>query len=89
MCSAILYAADYLSVRYRMAHKTSADPLETTQVRPLYAVPRKDGKYEFDFGDTEAQTCVHSLFPHLGYSPCWYTKRENQQPTVIVILPFS
>jgi hypothetical protein len=56
-------------------------------VRTLYAVPRKDGKAELDFGDPETQTCVHSLFPHLGYDPCWYTKRQNQQPTVILALP--
>jgi len=87
-CVAILYIGDYLRVRYRMARKTKTDPLETTQVRPLYAVPLKNGKDEFDFGDTETQTCVHALFPHFGYNPCWYTKRENQRPTVIFILPF-
>ena len=87
-CVALFYIGDYLSVRRRMAHRTKTDPLETTQVRPFYAVPLKNGRAEFDFGDTVPQTCVHSLFPHLGYSPCWYTKRQNQRPTVITILPF-
>jgi hypothetical protein len=86
-CVAIVYAADDLSVRHRMAHRTKTDPLETTQVRPFYAVPLKNGRDEFDFGDTEAQTCVHSLFPHLGYNPCWYMKRQNQRPTIIRNLP--
>jgi len=86
---AVLYAGDYVSVRYRMAHKTVTDPIESTQVRPLYAVPRKDGKDEFDFGDTETQTCVHSLFPHFGYSPCWYMKREDQEPIPISSAPWS
>ncbi len=86
-CVALAYIADDFSVHRRMAHRTKTDPLETTQVRTLYAVPRKDGKAELDFGDPETQTCVHSLFPHLGYDPCWYTKRQNQQPTVILALP--
>ena len=25
-------------------------------------------------------TCVHSLFPHNGYSPCWYVKPRINQP---------
>jgi hypothetical protein len=74
-------------VERRMAHRTPTDPLETTEVRPSYAVPLKNGKDEFDFLDAQPQTCVHSLFPHQGYDPCWYTKRKNQQPTVISILP--
>jgi hypothetical protein len=86
-CVVLVYAGDYFSVRYRMAHRTNADPLETTQIRPLYAVPLKNGKDEFDFGDTEAQTCVHSIFPHLGYNPCWYMTRENLKPNIILILP--
>ena len=84
-CAAIVYAADYLSVQHRMAHRTQTDPLETTQVRPSYAVPLKNGKDEFDFLDPQPQTCVHSLFPHMGYNPCWYTKRQNLQPTLILI----
>ena len=86
-CAALVYLADYLSVVRRMAHRTKTDPLETTQERPLYAVPLKNGRDEFDFGDTEPQTCVHALFPHFGYNPCWYTKRQNLQPTVIMIVP--
>lgn len=88
-CAAVVYVADDLSVEHRMAHRTKTDPLETTEVRPLYAVPLKNGRAELDFGDTEAQTCVHSIFPHLGYNPCWYTKRENQQTSVIMILPVA
>jgi hypothetical protein len=80
---ALLYAGDAFSVHSRMSHKTAVDPLETTTVRPLYDVPRKDGKDEFDFGDPVTQTCIHSLFPHLGYMPCWYLNRQNQKPIPI------
>jgi hypothetical protein len=26
-------------------------------------------------------TCVHSLFPHMGYQPCWYLSRHSEQRT--------
>lgn len=83
LCLALLWAGDYLSVRHRMAHKTAGDPVETISVRPVYAIARKDGEDEFDIGDPETQSCVHSLFPHLGYNPCWYVKRESQKPIPI------
>jgi hypothetical protein len=84
VCSLVLvYAGDYGSARYRLAHRTSTNPIEVLKVRPTYAIARKDGRSEFDFGDTESETCVHSLFPHFGYPPCWYANRENQKPIPI------
>ena len=90
LSAVVLYAGDDLSVRRRMTHKTATDPLETMNLRAVYSVPRKDGKAEFDFGDPQSQTCVHSLFPHLGYNPCWYVLRESSKPIPIgVLLPAS
>jgi hypothetical protein len=77
------YVADYVSLRLRMAHRTSTSPIEVLNVQPTYAVARKDGQAEFDFGDTEPETCVHTLFPHMGYAPCWYVKRTSQKPIPI------
>jgi hypothetical protein len=79
----LLWAGDDLSVDRRMARKTTADPIETITIRPTYAIARKDGRAEFDFGDPRPLTCVHSLFPHLGYAPCWYAIRESQKPIPI------
>ena len=87
---ALLWAGDYAFVRLRLAHRTAVDPVETISVRPVYAIARKDGKDEFDFGDPENLTCVHSLFPHLGYNPCWYAVRESRKPIPIAeILPLQ
>jgi hypothetical protein len=36
----------------------------------------KNGRFEYSLGDTETQTCVRSLFPQLGYTPCWYLSRH-------------
>jgi hypothetical protein len=48
-------------------------------VRPVYDVPQKNRSTEFLVGDLQDQTCVNALFPHLGYSPCWYLSRHKEQ----------
>lgn len=74
---AIVYAGDYLVLRYRIAR--NQNPFGTVTVRPYYAVPRKDQKTEFLFDDPQDQTCVHALLPHLGDSPCWYLSGHPEQ----------
>lgn len=74
---AVLYIADYLLLRYRIA--ANRNPYGTVTVQPYYAVPRKDHKTEFMFDDPQDQTCVNSLFPHFGDSPCWYLNRNKQK----------
>jgi len=85
--SVVLYAGDYFSVRHRMAKKMAGDPLEVMKVQRTYVVPHKDGRAEIIFGDPETRTCVHSLFPQMGYTPCWYLKRQAQKPLVMSVLP--
>jgi hypothetical protein len=75
---AVVYAGDYAAVRYRIPRSRS--PLATVTVQRSYAVMKKDGKPDFYFDPPQDQTCVRSLFPHLGYEPCWYlTRHRNQQ----------
>jgi hypothetical protein len=69
----VLYFGDYSVVKLR------SNPTGTCQVTKLYAVLQKDGKTEYETGDPETQTCVNSIFPHLGYNPCWYLKRHKTQ----------
>jgi len=71
----ILYAADYARVRFGVRK-----PFGVVQVRRYYAVVQKSGKPEYYFLDPQNQTCVHSLFPHLGYLPCWYLSRHAREP---------
>jgi hypothetical protein len=80
---AIVFAFDYLLVRFKMVHPKSGDAFGTVQMERLYAIPQKNGKveYEFDARQPEVITpCVHSLFPHMGESPCWYLQRNSQKP---------
>jgi len=69
----VLYFGDYVVVKMR------SDPTGTCQVTKLYAIAQKSGKTEYEEGDSETQTCANSLFPHLGYSPCWYLRRHKIQ----------
>ena len=71
----ILYISDYALIRYRMAKNRS--PFGTVPVQRYYAVPQKNRKTEFYFDQPQDQSCIHSLFPHFGYSPCWYLNRKR------------
>jgi hypothetical protein len=60
-----LYVGDYAVARSR--------PQQSVQIQPFYAIHEKSGKTEFDYSvPPETQSCVASLFPHLGSNPCWY-----------------
>ena len=75
---AVTYAGDYLQLRYRVWRNTN--PFGTVQVERYYAVHEKNNKVEFMFPhETQNQDCVHSLFPHMGYAPCWYLNRNREQ----------
>jgi hypothetical protein len=79
----LLYGGDYLSLRLRMLHPKPADPFETFTSLRILAIPEKNGKTEYETDIQNPQqtiTCVHSLFPHAGYSPCWYIKPKLNQP---------
>ena len=80
---ALLYGTDYLYLRVRLLHPKPADPFETLKTLRVLAIPEKNGKTEYEVDSQNPEqtvTCVHSLFPHYGYSPCWYVKPRLNQP---------
>jgi hypothetical protein len=83
----VLYIGDYLSVRIRMSGSNSAGALGSIQIRRYWEIPSKSGKFEYSFDPPQMQTCVHSLFPHLGYTPCWYLNRNKLQRVARVQAP--
>lgn len=86
---AIVYIGDYVALRVRAAFPRLGSAFDTVQMMRLYAIPLNSGKteYELDARQPEATlTCVRALFPHLGYSPCWYLRRNSQKPIPMVIL---
>jgi len=74
---AVLYVGDYLCLRYRIPKGRAQ--FGVVKIQSYYAVGLKSGKTEFMFLGPKNQTCVHSLFPHFGDSPCWYLNRKKVQ----------
>ncbi|MGA2421963.1 MAG: hypothetical protein ABSG69_17965 [Candidatus Acidiferrum sp.] len=72
------YGVDSASVFFRARHGTPADPYETMTAPRVFAIAEKGNKTEYQIdaeNPTQTVTCVHALFPHAGYSPCWQVKR--------------
>jgi len=72
---ALVYAADYAVVRIPIPQGRAV--YGSVTVRPYYDVGLKGGKSEFYFLDPQNQPCVNSLFPHLGFNPCWYVRKHT------------
>jgi hypothetical protein len=70
---ALLYGGDYAVVRVRH------DPTGTVTVRRYIAIQEKANRVEYVFNGAENETCAHSLFPQMGYLPCWYLSRHAEQ----------
>jgi hypothetical protein len=77
LTAALSYAVDYLVWRYRLA--TDHNPYGTVTVQFYYAIQEKNGKTEYDFQPAQQETCANSLFPHAGYSPCWYERKHTEK----------
>jgi hypothetical protein len=86
---AVAYAGDYVALRLRAAYPRLGGAFGAVKMERLYAIPLKNGgtEYEMDAQQPEVTIdCVHSLFPHMGYNPCWYLRRNSQKPIPMVIL---
>lgn len=67
-----LYLIDLAMLRLRH------DPTATVTVRPYTVVPRNDKREEILFDDPRDESCVNSLLPHQGMTPCWYLRRHPE-----------
>jgi len=83
------YGYDYASVRRRMSAKKPGDPFDVVTYPHLLAIPQKGNKVDYELdaqSPMESDPCVHSLFPHYGYTPCWYVLRKSKSPTQMMIV---
>ena len=62
----LVYAGDALFLHYR------GSPHQDVRVDSMYAMKNRWNEVEYSVGSTGSQRCVESLFPHGGYTPCWY-----------------
>jgi len=89
MILAVVDTGDYAVVRLRVAFLKLGTALDSVQMERLYAIALKNGRTEYELDAQQPEvtvTCVRALFPHLGYSPCWYLRRNSQKPIPMVIL---
>ena len=71
----LLFVGDYASAKFRLPG--NRETLGSVDVRVMWAIKLKNGRIDYQFGDIETQPCLHSIFPHLGYKPCWYLTRHK------------
>ncbi len=64
----VVYVGDYCSLRYQIPH--GRPQFGQITVDTLYAIHQENGRTEYELGEPGTEPCVHSLFPHLGCSPC-------------------
>ena len=86
---AIAYGYDFASVRRRMSAQKPGDPFDVVTYPHLLAIPQKGNKVDYELdaqSPMETESCVHSLFPHYGYTPCWYVLRRSKSPTQMTIV---
>lgn len=74
--AAAFYFGDYLSLTLQIPTRPK---FATVHMTPYLAVPKKDGKTEFILDTPYDETCVNSLFPHLGDNPCWFVQRHKNK----------
>ena len=75
IAAGIAYLGDSLYIRHEAASADSAAAFGN--VRFYYAAKLKNGKYTIFQDSPQNEVCVHSLFPHYGYKPCWFASRNT------------
>jgi hypothetical protein len=83
LASAAIYVGDYFLAAHKMRGPQAGNALGSVTIVPTYVIPHKDGRAEIIVGDATVQPCIHSLFPHFGYTPCWYLNRKQPKPIVM------
>jgi hypothetical protein len=85
------FVVDYAVLRAKMMFPKLGAATGTVQMTRLYAIAQKNGRVEYELDANQPEVtmpCVHSLFPHMGSSPCWYLQQNATKPIPVVIFPF-
>lgn len=77
--AALTWITDFAVFKVRVA--ANWNPYGSVTVDHYYAIPQKSGKTQLIFDPPAPQTCVHAMFPHAGWQPCWYLSRHPEQRT--------
>jgi hypothetical protein len=74
LAAAVVWAGDWLVLRLRIARDSGA--FGAVEVHYRYALHLKNKRIEQYTAKPKMEQCVHSAFPHLNESPCWYLERH-------------
>ena len=80
IAAGMAYLGDSLYIRHEVAGANSAAAFGN--VRFYYATKLKNGKYIIYQDSPQNEVCVHALFPHYGYKPCWFASRNTVRVVV-------
>ena len=72
----LVFAGDYLWLRFRMATNRAAFGNVTRDV--YYSVKIKNGKTEFSYGGQQDFECPNSVLPQYWEKPCWLARRQKE-----------
>ena len=74
---AILYFFDFVSAKYAIPgnRQVYAD----VTISRYWAIKEKGNKIEYSPADPVVERCVYAVFPHFGYTPCWYLMRHTRR----------
>jgi hypothetical protein len=73
LIAVLTYAADFAVL------KTRSNQFGSVRLRVMYAVKLKNRQTEYLPEEAQNVSCVNSLFPQIGYAPCWYLTRHRVQ----------
>jgi hypothetical protein len=79
MALMLLYCGDWGVMLHRIANH--GDAFGTVMVHSVVTSSLKSGNYDI-YGQPPVETpCVHAIFPHQGFTPCWYLAKHAEQVT--------
>lgn len=73
--SVVAYAVDTIQAHIRLATGGPGKVYDTVTV--YYAAALKGDRYELFTDRPDKETCARSLFPQMGYAPCWYLRQHK------------
>jgi hypothetical protein len=74
LAAVVVWTGDWLLLRLKVARDRGA--YGSVEVHYRYALHLKNKRIEQYTAKPRMQECVHSAFPHLNESPCWYVERH-------------
>jgi hypothetical protein len=74
LLAAAVWTGDWVWLRLKIARNSGA--FGSVEVHYRYAVHLRNKRIERYTAQPKTLECVHSAFPHMNESPCWYLEKH-------------